>query len=144
LTRERGGGQPASNRPNASGGLTLPRLRRLSQVLSLAFFVFLLCQTEFRGSFHSSDAEIRLPYPVRLFLETDPLLAISNALATHALYRGMLWSLVILIPTLFLGRFFCGWICPLGTLNHLFSCVRSEKKLGGNASSPTVTSRGRA
>jgi hypothetical protein len=130
LSRERGGGQHASNRPNASGGLTLPRLRWLSQVLFLAFFLFLLCQTEFRGSLHSGDAEIRLPYPVRLFLEVDPLLAISNALATHALYRGMLWSLALLIPTLFLGRFFCGWICPFGTLNHFFSYLRSERKLG--------------
>ena len=130
LSRERGGGQHARNRPNAFGGLTLPRLRRLSQVLFLAFFVFLVCQTEFRGSLHSGDAEIRLPYPVRLFLETDPLLAISNALATRALYRGLLWSLAILIPTLFLGRFFCGWICPLGTINHFFGYIRSEKKLG--------------
>ena len=130
LSRERDSEQHARNRPNASGGLTLPRLRRLSQVFFLALFVFLLCQTEFRGSLQSGNGEIRLSYPVRLFLETDPLLAVSNALATHALYRGLLWSLVILIPTLFLGRFFCGWICPLGTLNHFFSHIKSDKKLG--------------
>lgn len=110
--------------------MTLPRLRWLSQVLFLAFFLLLLCQTGYRGSFHSGDADIRLPYPVRWFLEIDPLVAMSNALATRALYRGLLWSLVILLPTLFVGRFFCGWICPLGTLNHFFSSIRSEKKLG--------------
>ncbi|HEY7392684.1 MAG TPA: DUF6599 family protein [Bryobacteraceae bacterium] len=130
MSRERDADQHARNRPNASGGLTLPRLRRLSQVFFLALFVFLLCQTEFRGSLQSGNGEIWLSYPVRLFLETDPLLAVSNALATHALYHGLLWSLMILIPTLFLGRFFCGWICPLGTLNHFFSHIRSEKKLG--------------
>ena len=37
---------------------------------------------------------------------------------------GLLWSLVILVPTLFLGRFFCGWICPLGTLNHFFGSLQ--------------------
>jgi len=28
---------------------------------------------------------------------------------------------VIIVPTLFLGRFFCSWICPLGTLNQFLS-----------------------
>jgi len=110
--------------------LTLPRLRRLSQTLFLGLFLVLLCKTEFRGSFQPGGLEFRLPYPVRAFLETDPLIAIANALATRALYRGLLWSLAILIPTLFLGRFFCGWICPLGTLNHLVGNIRSGKKLG--------------
>lgn len=110
--------------------MTLPRLRRLSQTLFLALFLVLLCKTEFRGSFQPGELEFRLPYPVRAFLETDPLVAIANALATHALYRGLLWSLAILIPTLFLGRFYCGWICPLGTLNHLVGNIRSAKKAG--------------
>ena len=110
--------------------MTLPRLRRLSQILFLGLFLVLLCKTEFRGAFQAGGLEFRLPYPVRAFLETDPLIAIANALATRALYRGLLWSLAILIPTLFLGRFFCGWICPLGTLNHLVGNIRSEKKLG--------------
>jgi polyferredoxin len=39
----------------------------------------------------------------------------------------MLWSLVILIPTIFMGRFFCGWVCPLGSLNHWLSAPRSER-----------------
>jgi polyferredoxin len=107
--------------------LTLPRLRRLSQALFLGLFLVLLCQTEFRGAFQSGGAEFGVPYPVRAFLETDPLVALANALATHALYRGLLWSLAILIPTFFLGRFFCGWICPLGTLNHVAGNIRQGK-----------------
>jgi polyferredoxin len=110
--------------------LTLTRLRRLSQVVFLALFLFLLFRTEFRGSLRAVQGDIRLPHPVRIFLEMDPLISISNAISTRALYRGLLWSLLIIIPTLFLGRFFCGWICPLGTLNHFFSDFRSEKKLG--------------
>jgi len=78
----------------------------------------------------AAQGEIRLPYPVSLFLQADPLAAVANALTNHALYRGLLWSLVILVPTFFLGRFFCGWICPLGTLNHLASDLKSEKKRG--------------
>jgi polyferredoxin len=67
---------------------------------------------------------------VRLFFEWDPLIALTNALASHALYRGLLWSLVILVPTLFLGRFFCGWICPMGTLQHVVGNMPSESKRG--------------
>ncbi len=106
------------------------RLRRLSQIVFFALFLVLLLRTEFRGSLRATAGDIRLPYPVRWFLELDPLAAISNALSTHALYRGLLWSLIIIVPTFLLGRFFCGWICPLGSLNHFFGNFRSESKLG--------------
>lgn len=52
------------------------------------------------------------------FLEIDPLIAITTALASGRVYDGLLWSLVIVIPTLFLGRFFCGWMCPYGALHQ--------------------------
>ena len=52
------------------------------------------------------------------FLEIDPLISIGTALTTHTVYKGLLWSLIILIPTLFLGRFFCNWICPYGSLHQ--------------------------
>lgn len=68
--------------------------------------------------------------PVRMFFVLDPLVALANAIATHALYRGLLWSLLVLLPTLFLGRFFCGWICPMGTLQHFVGNLRSEAKRG--------------
>lgn len=105
------------------------RLRRISQVLFFLLFLFLLLRTELRGSAHAAG-DMALPYPVHLFFQIDPLVAVSNALATHSLYRGLLWSLVVLIPTLFLGRFFCGWICPMGSLNHFFGSLKSERKRG--------------
>jgi len=108
----------------------LSKLRRLSQILFFAAFLFLLFKTEFRGSFLNASGPVRLPYPVSIFLQADPLAAISNALATGTLYRGLLWCLVILVPTFALGRFFCGWICPLGSLNHFAGSLKSEKKRG--------------
>jgi len=106
------------------------RLRWLSQAIFFLLFLFLLLRTEFRGSLHADASNIRLPYPVNLFFRLDPLVGLSNALAVRALYRGLLWSLLILIPTFFLGRFFCGWICPLGTIHHFLSSLKSEKKRG--------------
>jgi len=82
--------------------VTLARLRRLTQVAFLAIFLI---------------------WPAVL-LRSDPLLGVLNGIASHTLARDMLWGLFILIPTFFLGRFYCGWICPLGTLNHLVSRAR--------------------
>ncbi|HEV2423337.1 MAG TPA: 4Fe-4S binding protein [Terriglobia bacterium] len=111
--------------------MRLATIRRASQILFFALFLIHLFGTEFRGSFKAVHGDIRLPLPYpTIFLLSDPLVAISNALATHALYRGLLWSLTILIPTFLLGRFFCGWICPLGSLHHFFGSLKSEKKRG--------------
>lgn len=108
----------------------LTTLRRASQIAFLLLFVFLLLKTQFGGSFRTTGAEVRIPYPVRIFFQIDPLVALQNALSARALYRGLLWFLVILVPTLFLGRFFCGWICPLGSVHHFFGSLRSERKRG--------------
>jgi polyferredoxin len=107
----------------------LLRLRRISQLLFLFLFLELLILTSLSG-LPGVAGDLHVHAPVRLFFEWDPLVALSNALATHALYRGLSWSLVILLPTLFLGRFFCGWICPLGTLQHFAGSLPSEAKRG--------------
>ena len=107
----------------------LPLLRRISQIIFLLLFLGLLIFTTLRPA-SGGAGEIHLRAPVRLFFEWDPLVAVVNALASHALYRGLLWSLVILLPTLFLGRFFCGWICPMGTLQHFVGNMPSEVKRG--------------
>jgi len=108
----------------------LAKLRRWSQIIFLALFLFLLFKTEYRGSLHAVKDDVRLPYPVAWFLQLDPLAALVTALSTWTLYKGLAWSLIVLIPTLFLGRFFCGWICPLGTLHHFFGNLKSDSKRG--------------
>jgi polyferredoxin len=102
----------------------------LSQIVFFLLFLCLLLRTEYRGPVHGSGGEIRLPFPVRLFFELDPLVGLSNALASHALYRGLLWSLLTIVCTLFLGRIFCGWVCPMGSIHHFFGSLKSESKLG--------------
>ena len=107
----------------------LPQWRRISQVFFLVLFIALLIFTALRPT-PGATADLHLRAPARLFFEWDPLVAIANAFASHALYRGLLWSLIILVPTLFLGRFFCGWICPMGTLQHFVGNMPSESKRG--------------
>ena len=106
------------------------RLRLASQALFFALFVLLLVRTEFRASPLDAGAALQLPHPVSFFLELNPLVALVTALSTASLYRRLVWCLVILVPTFALGRFACGWICPLGSLNHFFGAWKSEKKRG--------------
>ena len=102
-------------------------LRRFSQSLFLFLFLFLLMKTEFRGTF-GEGAELKLPYPVKIFLGSDPLVGISTALSTFTLYEGLIFSFVVLFLTFLFGRFFCSWLCPFGTLNNFFSSFKKKRK----------------
>jgi len=85
------------------------RLRQASQIVCLLGFLWLFLQTEYRGA-------DQLPYPVSLLFRIDPLAAVADALAPGPFSWGILWPALLLLGlTALLGRFFCGWICPLGT-----------------------------
>ena len=99
--------------------LNLPRVRVVTQAFFLAVTLFLVLVTEF-GSLRG--------YPVSVFLEVDPLVAVATTIATHRLYHGLVWSLVVLVPTLLLGRVFCGWICPFGTLHQLVGWLFNRRE----------------
>jgi len=84
-------------------------VRRVCQSAVFLLFVFLFLNTEYK------DNDI-LPYAVNLFLRLDPLMAGAASLAGRALI-GLVWpSLVVVVLTVLLGRFFCGWVCPLGAV----------------------------
>jgi len=107
---------------------TVINIRRVSQIIFFLIFFWLILKTNFEVNFNPDNlSEIILPYPVSIALEFSPLVALATLLANETVFKGLLWSLVILIPTIFMGRFFCGWICPLGTLNHWISEIRSER-----------------
>jgi len=95
--------------------------RIVSQTLFFALFMFLLWVTWFS----------RLGgYPVSLFLEVDPLVGLSTALSTHTVYRWLWRGMWVLVPTLVLGRVFCNWMCPYGSLHQFFGWlfnIRSNK-----------------
>ena len=90
----------------------LRAIRRVHAVFFFGLFLFLLWVADFK--------HIR-GYAVSLLLELDPLTAVAGLLTSHTLYKGLAFSLLILIPTLFFGRFFCSWVCPLGILNQFLS-----------------------
>jgi polyferredoxin len=87
---------------------TWVRVRRVVQLLFLALFVWLFLKAEFGGQNH-------LAWPVDLFFRFDPLILAAHLLSFSPLVAGLFWSLLFVALTFLLGRFFCGWICPLGT-----------------------------
>jgi MauM/NapG family ferredoxin protein len=98
----------------------LKRTRIVSQTVFLAVFFVLLMKTEYHG-------EDVIGYPVKIFLELDPLILITTFLASHAVTAGMFLSLITVVITLVLGRVFCGWFCPLGALNDFVGSFRRKR-----------------
>ncbi len=85
---------------------------RICQLIFLALFLFLFVQTEYRGRDEINAA-------VNAFFRIDPLVLISYLLATKSWSWLLLPAVLMVVATLLLGRFFCGWICPLGTILDL-------------------------
>jgi ferredoxin len=92
--------------------------RRVSQAFFFGLFLFLV---------FVADLRFMKGYPVSLLLELDPLVGLANALAAHELYMGLLWCLALIVPTLFLGRLFCNWICPYGALHQFAAWALGRK-----------------
>ena len=67
-------------------------------------------------------------WPVNWIIQLDPLAGLGTLLATHSIYSGLIWGLVTIVLTILIGRFFCGWLCPFGTLHHLTGYVANRKK----------------
>ncbi|MFQ3574480.1 MAG: 4Fe-4S binding protein, partial [Thermodesulfovibrionales bacterium] len=63
-----------------------------------------------------------------LFLQLDPLTAIATFLTSLTVFKGLVISLIIIIGTLLLGRFFCSWLCPMGILNQVVGSIFNKIK----------------
>ena len=99
----------------------LHRYRRLFQILFLLLFFVLLTLTFWPlGTLLMSG-----------FLLADPLLAI-NSVANEIFRWEFLLAVPVLLSPLFVGRAFCGYVCPLGFVIELFG-PRRERHPGPRA-----------
>jgi MauM/NapG family ferredoxin protein len=83
------------------------RVRQLVQFVLLALFLYLVWTTTKKGV----DA-----LPINLFSRFDPLMAVVAMIGGRTFIANMIPALITIVATLLLGRFWCGWICPLGTV----------------------------
>lgn len=77
-------------------------LRKLSQLFFFMLAVYLLIV-------HNS-----------LIFKFDPLHFLTTSIAGRQIVVTMLWSIILLGLTLVFGRYFCSWICPVGTILDVF------------------------
>ena len=66
-------------------------------------------------------------YPVSLFFYFDPLLSFGTLLSSGTVHKWLILSLTVVVLTLFLGRVFCGWICPLGAINDAVGKLKKRQ-----------------
>jgi ferredoxin len=88
-------------------------VRRISQVFFLIVFLW-FCVTATLGA---NWWQLR-GWPINWILDLDPLTSLATVLATGTLYATLTWSLVAIVLTLVVGRFFCGFACPMGTIHQ--------------------------
>jgi polyferredoxin/formate hydrogenlyase subunit 6/NADH:ubiquinone oxidoreductase subunit I len=81
--------------------------KKVSQLFFLILFGYVLWFTTYPLKSNIS--------PEVLF-KLDPLIMLLTSLSERLLLAGVVFSVIMLVLTLFLGRFFCGWICPLGAI----------------------------
>jgi ferredoxin-type protein NapF len=81
------------------------KFRPIIQFFSLAVFLLLLTSAVYTG--------INLAVP-DLYLRMDPILVLGSALSGRIFLITFLPAVIVIILTIFFGRIFCGYICPMG------------------------------
>ena len=102
----------------------LTALRITSQAFFLGLFVYILWSTTY---------PMTGPLAPETFFVTNPSIMIFASLSEGTMLPGIMPALVMLGLTVALGRFFCGWICPLGaaidaagSINRKRKCLRDK------------------
>ncbi len=107
------------------------RTRTVVQTLCLLSFIALVLL---------GGAAIVGPLPLDLWLRLDPLVSLYNPITSRDWVPTLWGGLAILALTPILGRFFCGYMCPLGTT---FDLGRKCMATGGEAKDPPAAESSR-
>jgi polyferredoxin/NAD-dependent dihydropyrimidine dehydrogenase PreA subunit len=97
--------------------------RRITQIFFFCLFLWFCIVSTFGTEWRQLSG-----WPVNLFLQLDPLVAIGTLLSSQTIYRGLLWALLTVVFTVVLGRFFCGWLCPFGALNQFIGWLGNRRR----------------
>jgi polyferredoxin len=96
------------------------RFRTIIQSISLAAFLFLLVTAATTG--------VGLVSP-DLYLRMDPLIIFGSAISGRVFLLTFIPAVIVVLVTIFFGRLFCGYICPMGiTIDCSDRLLKLKKK----------------
>jgi MauM/NapG family ferredoxin protein len=81
--------------------------RRISQAFFFILLVYILWSTTY---------PLKGVLPPETFFKADPLIMFITSISQRLILSGIIFSLMMVLLAFILGRFFCGWVCPLGTI----------------------------
>jgi len=93
----------------------------VSQAGFFALFLTLLIGARYTGEDYISST-------VQRFFHFDPLLALLTIVSARVLVALFAFALVTVVATVLLGRVFCGWVCPLGSVHQFASFAFKKTK----------------
>lgn len=92
-------------------------LRMTAQILAFLLFIYLLIAIRQAGNPLLHDIYFRL----------DPLVGFSAMIASRSWIPAMALGFIVLLLTLLVGRAWCGWLCPLGSILDWIPARRSRR-----------------
>ncbi len=103
--------------------MNIVHVRRITQIFFLVLFLWFCIVTTVGDKLWQLRG-----WPVNWLLELDPLVALGTLLTTKQLYGGLLWALLTIVLTVFVGRVFCGWVCPFGSIQQFAGWLARRKR----------------
>ncbi|MFZ0481765.1 MAG: 4Fe-4S binding protein [Desulfobacterales bacterium] len=97
--------------------------RRICQGFFFVLFLWFCAVTTLGGQWWQLRG-----WPVNWLIQLDPLVGLATLLSTRTVYAGLLWGLATIVLTIILGRFFCGWICPFGSIHQFVGFLAKRKR----------------
>ena len=140
IAQQRGLGATDSGKPQSSSGRIvktkhLIRIRRKLQSSFFCLFIYLLIQP---GCPRICIRIIHRPFPnPKISAYTSPSPSSGAWIPWHGWGRflhqwihGFEWAIGLILATIILGRFFCGFICPFGAMHRFSLCKALPQRQG--------------
>ncbi len=104
------------------------RMRTARMIVQSLFFVLFL------AACFGTSLERLMPRP-EIFFALDPLVGIATFISSRQLDHHLFAGLAVLVLSMLFGRWFCGWVCPMG------SCVDIADKVTTKHNTPKLGPR---